>query len=282
MEVEVYGAMESPSSLDYAMPDHLEPPHEGEEILAARLTGPTDTLPEDPLAQVAAPEFPTVMRGYERGAVEAYVERVSRLVAELHASRSPREAVRQALERVGAETTEILRRAHDSADKVTSDAQAEAAALAHSSREEADLLGSTSRAEAEELTARAQREAAALDASSRAEAEARTAEAERQAAATLADAQERLALLDRDIDAIWQERQRLIDDVRRVASELGGLAGEAEARYPAEEPAERPEPAPEPVLDASGPEGDIFGATVEIPAAEQPDAGWPAEDPPAA
>ncbi len=245
------------------MPDDLEPPREGEEVVAARLTGPTDTLPEDPLAQVADPDFPTVLRGYDRGAVEAYVERVARLVSELHASRSPREAVRQALERVGAETTDILREAHEAAHKVTREAEEKAEALTRSSREQADLLGSSSRAEAEERTARAQAEATTYEASSRAEAAERTAGAEVQAAATLAEAQERLALLDRDIDAIWQERQRLIDDVRRVAGELGSLAGEAEARYPAEEPAA-----------AAGP-NESFGATVEIPAAERPDADPP-------
>jgi DivIVA domain-containing protein len=40
-------------------------------------------------------------RGYDRGAVDAYVERVNRLIAELEVTRSPQAAVRHALERVG-------------------------------------------------------------------------------------------------------------------------------------------------------------------------------------
>src|SRR3954447_6420317 len=60
---------------------------------------------EDHLPEVAAPDFPVVLRGYDRAAVDAYVIRVTELVAELQSVRSPKAAVRKALDRVGKETT---------------------------------------------------------------------------------------------------------------------------------------------------------------------------------
>jgi DivIVA domain-containing protein len=48
--------------------------------------------------------FPSAARGYERRAVDAYVNQVNRLIAELEVSRSPQAAVRHALERVGEQT----------------------------------------------------------------------------------------------------------------------------------------------------------------------------------
>ena len=48
--------------------------------------------------------FPVVLRGYDRAAVDAYVLRITELVAELQAVRSPKAAVKKALDRVGRET----------------------------------------------------------------------------------------------------------------------------------------------------------------------------------
>ena len=55
------------------------------------------------MPEVADVDFPVVLRGYDRVAVDAYVRRASQLVAELNAGRSPQAAVRRALERVGEE-----------------------------------------------------------------------------------------------------------------------------------------------------------------------------------
>jgi len=42
--------------------------------------------------------FPVAVRGYERGAVDAYIRRVNRVIAELKVSASPTAAVRHALD----------------------------------------------------------------------------------------------------------------------------------------------------------------------------------------
>jgi len=74
---------------------------------------------EDPVAEVASPSFRPAFRGYDRRSVDDYVRRVTEIIAELHASRSPRAAVKRALDRVGRETVGILQNARDTADEIT-------------------------------------------------------------------------------------------------------------------------------------------------------------------
>ena len=95
------------------MPDQSEA--STEHAIMQEITAPLATLPDDPVPVVADVEFPLVMRGYDRDAVDAYVQRASQLVAELQTTRSPEAAIRRALERVGEEVSGILQRAHDTA-----------------------------------------------------------------------------------------------------------------------------------------------------------------------
>ena len=50
--------------------------------------------------------------------------------------------------------------------------------------------------------------------------------------AMTAQAKQQLRELDSETDAVWQERQRLIDDVRCTAAALVSLADEATERFP--------------------------------------------------
>ncbi|HET9125391.1 MAG TPA: DivIVA domain-containing protein [Solirubrobacteraceae bacterium] len=68
-------------------------------------------------------------------------------------------------------------------------------------------------------------------------------------------AQRRLRRLDEETDAVWRERERLLEDVREISRTLNTLADAAAERFPAApEPAAAPEAgiAPEPVA-ATGP-----------------------------
>jgi DivIVA domain-containing protein len=100
---------------------------------------------EDPVAEIASPSFPPAFRGYDRRAVDAYVMRVTEIVAELHAARSPRAAVKRALERVGRETTGILQNARETADEITVQSRVRADERCQEAEREAQRL----RAEAE-------------------------------------------------------------------------------------------------------------------------------------
>jgi cell division septum initiation protein DivIVA len=101
---------------------------------------------DDPVARVASPSFPAARRGYDRAAVDAYVQDVSQLVAELHAQRSPRAAVKRALDRVGEETASILQRAHATAEEIAARSRARAEERIQEAETEADRI----RAAAEE------------------------------------------------------------------------------------------------------------------------------------
>lgn len=81
---------------------------------------------EDELAEIRQPEFQIALRGYDREAVDAYVEQVNRIIADLEAGRSPQSAIKHALDQVGEETSGILERAHSTADGITSRSRAQA------------------------------------------------------------------------------------------------------------------------------------------------------------
>jgi DivIVA domain-containing protein len=71
------------------------------------------------IAEVREATFPIALRGYEREAVDAYVQRVHSLISELEASGSPEAAIRRALDQVGEETSSILQRAQQTANEIT-------------------------------------------------------------------------------------------------------------------------------------------------------------------
>jgi DivIVA domain-containing protein len=107
---------------------------------------------EDQIDGIREPEFPIALRGYDRDAVDAYVEHVGDVIAGLEAGRSPQTAIKHALDQVSEETRGILERAHETADEITSRSQAQAAERV-----------SRAEAEARELVAAAQTKARVLD-----------------------------------------------------------------------------------------------------------------------
>jgi cell division septum initiation protein DivIVA len=86
------------------------------------------------------PPFPIVLRGYDRAAVDEHLDGLNRLIEELRTARSPQAAVRQALDRVGEETSAILQRAHETADEITAAARADAHRRVETAQREADSL----------------------------------------------------------------------------------------------------------------------------------------------
>ncbi|MHB8659226.1 MAG: MBL fold metallo-hydrolase [Solirubrobacteraceae bacterium] len=111
-----------------------------EHALIAQITEPLAALPDDPLPVVVNPDFPVVLRGYDRIAVDAYVKRTSRLVGELQATRTPEGAIRRALGRVGDEVSGILQRAHDTADEITAESRRDAEDRLEAARREAEEI----------------------------------------------------------------------------------------------------------------------------------------------
>jgi DivIVA domain-containing protein len=143
--------------------------------------------------EVRNPSFPGSVRGYDRAAVDAYVKRVNRVIAELEVRSSPRAAVRHALEQVGEQTSGILQRAREAADEITTSA----------------------RHEAEETTARAKAEAGEIVVNASTEADRVRAEAGHVVAKAKAEA-----------DDVLAEARRLHRDQEAADRKLAALGAE--------------------------------------------------------
>jgi DivIVA domain-containing protein len=148
--------------------------------------------------------FPMAVRGYDRRAVDEFVEELRTLVADLEAHQTREGVVQKALDELGEETAGILQRAHETADDIA--------------------------------------------ARSRAQADGRLQRAEREAEIVKRDADEYAEQVVVDTRLLWDERQRLIEDIRHLADVVLGTADDAMERLKL--PAQ---------LEAAEQEGDVPG-----------------------
>lgn len=181
--------------------------------------------------------FPVAVRGYDRQAVDAYITRINRLVAELEATQSPRSAVENALRRTEDERSDILKEtyamageitaaAKREADEVTTKAKAEAVEIVVNASEQADRT----KAEADEYSAKARTEAERILAGAREVADDRVRRAEEEIASLRKEAETWMRALRIDTNQIWGERRDLLDDLRDIAARLQEAASHSGAR----------------------------------------------------
>ncbi len=154
---------------------------------------PTAAVDTVPPPEPQRKRFATAHHGYDRDAVDDYIDglehEIGQMAAKLSAQRSsPSSAIEAEISRVGEETSAILRVAHEQASEITRRA-----------RVEADRC---------------------------------VADAASNAVAMTEDAKRKLRQLDSETDAVWAERVRLIEDVRNVATSLFSLAEDATDRFP--------------------------------------------------
>lgn len=90
--------------------------------------------------QIRDRTFPVVRRGYDRAAVDAFVDEVVAIVAELEAGQSDESAVQRKLEEIGVETAGILQRAHETADEIAARSRAQAEGRVQRAEREAELV----------------------------------------------------------------------------------------------------------------------------------------------
>ena len=128
-----------------------------EHAIIQEISAPLATLPDDPVSIAADLDFPVVLRGYDRIAVDAYVKKTSQLVAELGSMRSPDAAVRRALERVGEEISGILQRSHETAEQITAQSRREAEDRLVVARREAAQIAAAGEQRVKDLDADADR-----------------------------------------------------------------------------------------------------------------------------
>jgi DivIVA domain-containing protein len=174
-------------------------------------------FPRSATERIENRSFPVVMRGYDRAAVDTFVQEVLELVRELEARQSQESVVQRAIEEVAEETASILQRAHETADEIA--------------------------------------------ARSRAQAEGRIQRAEREAELVRGEADAYSEGIVVDTRMLWEERQRLIDDIRQLADDVLATAEEAIERV------SMPKMLAEPDTEEDGPpteEDDTPVAEVEL------------------
>ncbi len=184
--------------------------------------------------EIRTVSFPLSVRGYDRRAVDAYITRVNRLIAELEATRSPQAAVTHALEQVEEERAAILEQARQAAEEITAGAQQKAEEMTARARAEAaDIVVNASaeadrtRDQADEYVAKATTEAEEIVAKSRTDAAEELRRSQEEVAALREEAQAWLHELRIDTEAVWAERRKLLEDLREVAVRLQKAASHA-------------------------------------------------------
>jgi DivIVA domain-containing protein len=205
-------------------------------------------------ADIADVSFPNAVRGYDRQAVDEYVQRVNRAIAELKVSASPPAAVRNALEQAQAKVDALMRAAEEAADEIMTSAQKEAAEttqrakaeaaelLVHTSAEadrvrgEATAVLAGAQADAKQIVASAITEAQETVARAQAEADERLQRLREELAAQREQAEARMRDIHADTEAVWNERHELLEDISKMAAGLVELAGAAAQRVAKEEP----------------------------------------------
>jgi DivIVA domain-containing protein len=191
------------------------------------------------LPEVTSVEFSGSRRGYDRAEVDQFVERVSRIVVELEAMRSPDAVIERALADVGEETSAILRRARKAAEEIIADAEAHARdrnsqveVNAREQREEADRYSARVRADAEKVLQDARSEAEEIVSQARADADRSRADATAETTRLRGDADRYRAEVSAHIEQLAQERHRLIEDLRKLADQFHRTADRALEQIP--------------------------------------------------
>lgn len=184
--------------------------------------------PDDASLREAA--FSTVLMGYDRLQVDAYVDSVREYVAANQVQDTPEGAVQEALERVGEETSAVLQRANEVGRDIAARAQAEA--------------------------------------------DSRLRKADTEARSMVAAAETQVRELDGEIRSLWEERARLLGDMRRIAEQLVQLAEAANQRFPDDQPPVTRRPA----TDASAPTPDVTQAMPAVSAGDEQEPGSAGHD----
>jgi DivIVA domain-containing protein len=195
-------------------------------------------------AEIRDASFSAAVRGYDRREVDAYVQRVNRVIAELEISRSPQSAVKHALDRVGEQTSGVLQRAREVADELMATALAQAETTTREAKAEADEVVEQAQLRGHQLRGESKEQAEEIVAKARAQSSEELARMQRELKSMQDEVEARLRELELKTDAISLARATLLDDLRRIAAELVSFADGAQ---------EEPQAPREPQASLDGP-----------------------------
>lgn len=180
--------------------------------------------------EIASRSFPTVLRGYDRDAVEAFLadvaatvrgleDRIAALEERLSAAEAAAADVPpDPFEALGEETARILATAHESARSIQERAQAAADTLRADSEQHATERLAAAQQQAEEQLAAAEQQAAA-----------HLAAAERAAHDLVAEAEARRDAVNDEIRMLEDAREHLLGDLRDAVAEVSDTVTGLEA-----------------------------------------------------
>jgi DivIVA domain-containing protein len=179
---------------------------------------------EDAVERIRSASFPSALKGYDRGAVDRFLDELSERLAgdpELEAD-SRSDVVRRELERIGESTTAILTDAHDAAEAMRRDAEQRV----RQQLAEVNLRVEALQGEADEYAERVREEADAYARRTRAAADGFAAEerekAERAAEQLLEDAERRRRDIEAIISDLEARRDTVIEQLRRLVDSAAG------------------------------------------------------------
>jgi cell division initiation protein len=136
--------------------------------------------------EIANRTFPVAMRGYDRAAVDAFLEEVVQIITDLESRQTQDTVVQRAIAEVGEETAGILQRAHETAEEIAARSRAQAEGRIQRAEREAELLRQEADAYSEKIVY--------------------------------------------DTRVLWEERQRLIEDIRQLADDVLNTSEDAAER----------------------------------------------------
>ena len=136
--------------------------------------------------EIANRTFPVAMRGYDRAAVDTFLQEVVGIITDLESRQTQDTVVQRAIAEVGEETAGILQRAHETAEEISARSRAQAEGRIQRAEREAELLRQEADAYSEKIVY--------------------------------------------DTRLLWEERQRLIDDIRQLADDVLNTADDAAER----------------------------------------------------
>jgi cell division initiation protein len=159
--------------------------------------------------RIANREFPLAVRGYDRHAVDEFVQEMLQLVSDLEGRQTRESVVQRALDEIGEETAGILQRAHETADEIAARSRAQAEGRIQRAEREADMVREQASAYSEQVVV--------------------------------------------DTRLLWEERQRLIQDIRQLADEVLATAEDASERVALPQMLQEEETEPEPDTEEEPP-----------------------------
>jgi DivIVA domain-containing protein len=222
---------------------------------------------QDYVERIRGATFPVALRGYDRHEVQGFLNEVADWLETGGSDEARADLVAPELERIGTQVSNILTEANEAATTMRADAEAEVRHLlaeanrtaeeiregaeryADETREGADAFAIKTRSEANSRAEELRVDADAYLAETREEAEAydrgvrkeaddaareETDKARAEARRIVEEANRRRAEIERVIGDLEQRRQAVIDELRRLATDVAGAAG---ASAPGIEPA---------------------------------------------